>query len=142
MSHCPSQDWDRYAADQEAGEFGKWAYEVSKKIAQVDPFWNAMEEALNAIADDEIVTWSNGIKVNVPYDDALEPDDVALIIRTLHAKGRKVKVFPFDDAFAIRVEIPEASPEWRIVPNSENLCDTELELNNYLEFCLSVQSFP
>jgi hypothetical protein len=141
MNYCPSQSWDRYVADQEAGEFGRWIYAVSKKIAAIDPFWDSGTEILNAIGDDDTVRWASGIKLKVPYDNDLANDDTALIVRTLHAKGRSVEVFPFNARFALYVNIPEflpnspdPSPRWIVIPNTES---TEAILIPYLAFCVS-----
>lgn len=143
MSCCPSQDWDRYVRDEEATQVGQWLVSVSQKIAEVDLYWNAEEESLTAVGDDAEIRWGNGIEVVVPYDRDLTNDDSALVIRTLHKKGRKFKIFPtsvYSSRYIICVLIPSCSPECRRIYCYD--FTTREDAEAYLAFCCSDEESP
>lgn len=138
MEYCPSHDWDRYEADQEASNIGNWIREVSQAIALVDPYWDAAREAEQAFGNDHFVQWGPS-RVIVPYDGDLRNDDRALVIRTLAKRGITFKVFPApgDEGFLIYADIRRTG--WQVVPEAASH-DREW-LEQYLQFCLSEEQY-
>lgn len=137
MGYCPSQDWDRHCDQQEAAEMGRWLHEISTKIAQVNPYWNVDQQVALALATEEVIIWSNNInniRVVVPIcQRTLEPDETAIVIRTLAKHDIELKVFPApgDEGFLIYADIGRAS--WHCVPHAADR--DEQRLQRYLEFC-------
>lgn len=137
MRHCPSQDWDRYAADQEAGELHRWIAGVSKKIKSVYPAWDLEAEQTDA-ADETGILWGSGLNVIVPYTDG-ENDDYALVIRTMSLKGVRFRVFPLPNGWYIWQQV-SAFPGWDCVGSvalEPRRFTSEVEALRYLTFCCS-----
>ncbi|HEY9664540.1 MAG TPA: hypothetical protein V6C65_39370, partial [Allocoleopsis sp.] len=115
MEHCPSHDWDRYCDEQERSAGLNWLAEVSEKIKQAYPYWKVEIDPDRAFADDEIIIWNDGTRIIQPYDpETLEPDEAAIVVRTLHKQGLSANVFPLSKydptkVWAVFIWHPEAS---------------------------------
>lgn len=141
MGYYPSQDWDRYCAEQDAKAAWEWGYSLSQFIAQVEPTWNAdvMLDPDNSHFGEEEILWGDGLKVAIPLNIASEPDTIGTCIRTLRAMAIEFRIRslsmggdPDSEGFAIfRYHFANKEP-WRIVPGTQTANRQALE--DYLEF--------
>jgi hypothetical protein len=128
---------------QEEGELGKWLQEISALIKSLNPEWSDANY-FYAQADEESITWANGIQVDVVFTEELEPDNLATAVKTLVKMGFTGYVQEVEEEgstfFAVYLQPPEQTPGLPIPIRFGSDQEAEHYVSKYITHANSISS--